>query len=118
MSPAVDHDSPDGDRGSDDAGAVLERASGCGGAGEDDQALRGEGFGVADRAVDDRAEHALVDHDLADQVTDEGPAAVALPVDDQDVAGLGVVEGAVDGEVVPGAGQDRKGGADRAGWRW
>jgi hypothetical protein len=32
-----DDDSPDGDRGSDDAWAVLERAGGGGGAGEDDQ---------------------------------------------------------------------------------
>ena len=117
MSPA-EMTTPPTATGSDDAGAVLEGAGGGGGAGEDDQALRGEGFGVADRAVDDGAEDALGDHDLADQVADQGSAEVALAVDDQDVAGLGVVEGAVDGEVVPGSGQDRQGGADEPGCGW
>ena len=42
-------------------------------------------------------------------------AEVGLAVDDEDVAGLGVVEGAVDGEVVAGAGEDGQGGADEAG---
>ena len=57
----------------------------------------------------------LVDHDLADQVADQRSAEVALAVDDEDVAGLGVVEGAVDGEVVSGPGEDRQGGADESG---
>ena len=110
-----DDDTADGDGVADDAGAVLERAGGGGAAGEDGQALPGEGFGVADDAVDDGAEDAFGDHDFADQVTDEGAAQVALAVDDQDVTGLGVVQGVVDGQVVPGPGQDRQGGADEPG---
>ena len=115
MSPGETTTPPTATGVADDAGAVLEGAGGGGAAGEDGQALRGEGFGVADGAVDDGAEDAFGDHDLADEVADEGAAEVALAVDDEDVAGLGVVEGAVDGEVVPGAGQDRQGGADEPG---
>ena len=118
MSPAEMTTPPTATGFADDAGAVLEGAGGGGAAGEDGQALPGEGFGVADDAVDDGAENAFGDHDFADEVTDEGAAEVALAVDDQDVTGLGVVQGVVDGQVVPGPGQDRQGGADEPGVGW
>ncbi len=99
-------------------GPFLNGPAGVVAAGEDGQALLGQGVRVSDGSVHDGADNALGDHDLADEVTDESPGEVALSVDDQHVTGLGVVQGPVDGQVVAGPGEDRAGRCRRAGSGW
>ncbi len=82
------------------AGAVLPGAGRGDGGGEDGQLHRGEFVDVAGGAVDDEAGDAFGDADVAEDVPEYGAAGIAVGVDGQHIAGLAVVDGAVDRQVV------------------